>query len=384
MDVALVVMWRNIDRRMASRAAIVLAAVVATGCSGSGSASPTTSTSPPPPSAAATTKPPAPADTSTPPTSPPTPPTSSTSTSTSTSTSPVVARAVAAPAPSGSFSEDFADPHAFADRFDHGWSGQDPATWDASSEPFLEWIGDHDMNCGKPAQTHRAIKITPGLAGKQEVWYQCAPGGDPAKAHLMTSVQTRGYNIAWFTPKQTFTDVKKVCWSQNLTDLGGGKWTQMVIEPVGQVEEQKGDMGLVDPDFWGDPKGPGAGLIPDPAYANVGARMMRGGFELWDSKGWVKGGDGTSISTLLEGFEDKAARFPLCVADNGDGTVTLTMDRPDGAKTARAPGKFPTGEVRVVFEDDSYNPNKHFNAAEQPPDDDHLTWHWDDIQITAG
>jgi hypothetical protein len=361
-------MWRNIDGRWLRRAGLALAAVATVACSGSPRAEPATTT------------------TSAPSTSPTTSTSSTPSTTPSSSASATsVARAAsAAPAPtgSGSFSEDFADPDAFATRFDHGWSGQDPATWPAVAEPFLEWKGDHDMNCGKP-DSHREIRITPGAAGKQAVWYQCAPGGDPAKAHLMTSVQTVGYNIAWFTPKQTFSDVTKVCWSQNLTDLGGGKWTQVIIEPVDQVEAQQGDMGLVDPDFWDDPTGPGTGLIPDPQYGNVGARMMRGGFQFWDSTGWIVGGD-SAITQPLEGFEDKAKRFQLCVTDNGDGTVALSMDRPDGAKTATAPGKFPSGEVRVVFEDDSYNPDKHFNIAEQPPDDDHLTWHWDDIQITAG
>ncbi len=351
-------MWRNIDGRLLRRGGLVAAAMVVAGCSGSSGAEPTTTTRPPPSS------------------------TTIAATTTPSTTSAPVPRA-AAPAPAGSFSEDFADPEAFATRFDHGWSGLDPATLDASADAFVGWKGDHDINCGKPAETYRSIKITPGLAGKQAVWYQCAPSGDPAKAHLMTSVQTRGYNIAWFTPKQMFTDVTKVCWSQNLTDLGGGKWTQMVIEPVAQVAAQKGDMGLVDPDFWGDPKGPGDGLIPDPAFENVGVRFFRGGFQLWDSKGWVQG-DGAAITQLLEGFEDKAARFELCAADNGDGTVTLTMDRPDGAMSATAPAAFPKGQVRVVFEDDSYNPDKHFNAAELPPDDDHLTWHWDDIEITAG
>jgi len=47
-------------------------------------------------------------------------------------------------------------------------------------------------------QTSRTITIGAGAAGKSGVFYACLPGGDPAKGHLMTSVNTTGYNIAWF------------------------------------------------------------------------------------------------------------------------------------------------------------------------------------------
>jgi hypothetical protein len=52
-----------------------------------------------------------------------------------------------------------------------------------------------------------------------------SPDEDPAKLHLMTSVNTEGYVRVWFSPKQTFHNVSKVCWDQNISDLGGGKWT---------------------------------------------------------------------------------------------------------------------------------------------------------------
>ena len=72
------------------------------------------------------------------------------------------------------------------------------------------------------------------------------------------------------------------------------------------------------------------------------------------------------------------------MTDNRNGSVTLTQARPDGAmETHTSPGHFPTGHVRVAFLDDNYNPDKHFNAEGVPPDDTHLTWHWDRIQITS-
>ena len=114
-------------------------------------------------------------------------------------------RATGAPAqnqapPAGlMFSEDFASAAAFSQRFDHGWSGQDPATWPANANPKLSWLGDHDASCGNPAETSRTVTITPGAAGKEGVFYACLPGGDPAKGHVMTSMNTEGYNIAWFS-----------------------------------------------------------------------------------------------------------------------------------------------------------------------------------------
>ena len=69
----------------------------------------------------------------------------------------------------------------------------------------------------------------------------------------MTSVNTEGYNIAWFSPKQTFTNVRQVCWDQNLTDLGGGKWTQVLFLTQDEVARSKGDLGFTSPEFPDDP-----------------------------------------------------------------------------------------------------------------------------------
>ena len=74
------------------------------------------------------------------------------------------------------------------------------------------------------------------MNGDHGLLWWCAPGGDPAKGHLMTGMNTAGYNIVWFSPKVEFTDVRRVCWDQNLTELGGGKWTQVVIATDDQVD----------------------------------------------------------------------------------------------------------------------------------------------------
>ena len=78
----------------------------------------------------------------------------------------------------------------------------------------------------------------------------------------MTTVNTEGYVTVWFSPKQTFRNVSKVCWDQNITDLGGGKWT--VVNFLTPAEYTgKTDLGYTTPDFPGNggptsPQGPAA------------------------------------------------------------------------------------------------------------------------------
>src|SRR5215216_3857568 len=296
----------------------------------------------------------------------PTPTTPTTITRPSTSASTV---------PSGGlmFSEDFASAAAFDQRFDRGWSGQDPATWPLSAGPILSWLGDHDASCGDPMLTSRSITIGAGAAGKGGVFYACLPGGDPAKGHLMTSVNTVGYNIAWFSPKQTFNNVGRVCWDQNLTELGGGKWAQVVLVAKGDADRYGNDLGFVGPGFQ-DPNGPTTKVIP--SVATGGAKLFQGGFEIWRGDD-VTGSLGGGVTTA-----DKAARYRHCMVDNENGTVTLSQARPDGkTATATVPGDLPDGEVRVVFQDDNYNPDKHFDGSERAGPNHPYTWHWDNIQI---
>ena len=48
----------------------------------------------------------------------------------------------------------------------------------------------------------------------------------------MSAINTSGYAITSFSPTQTFSNITKVCWDQNLTDLGGGKWAVLTIVPA--------------------------------------------------------------------------------------------------------------------------------------------------------
>ncbi|MET0825595.1 MAG: hypothetical protein ABWZ89_03680, partial [Acidimicrobiales bacterium] len=96
---------------------------------------------------------------------------------------------------------------------------------------------------------------------------------------------------------------------------------------------------------------------------------------------WDEGGmrhDQEIIGTYAN--EDLSGRYQQCIADNGDGTVTLTQGRDTGPLTQVVEDfSFPDGEVRVVFLDDNYDPPK---DAEYDPAQN--TWHWDNISVEVG
>jgi hypothetical protein len=234
------------------------------------------------------------------------------------------------------------------------------------------------MACGDPMLTSRTIHQS---AGKAETHYQCAPGGDPAKAHLMTSVNTTGYAIAWFSPKQVFTNVTQVCWDQNQTDLGGGKWTQVLFLQPDEYQGQT-DLGYTSPEF------PNTG---GPSTAQGSARngvKLFGDMTMWSLP---NGSDANAfegrwnqfasdsiqhVFNWTQGFSttDKAARFQQCITDNGGGRVTYTDGH--GHSYQQTGVGIPDGPIRVVFEDDNYDPPKRDGYSAS-----NLTWHWDNIRI---
>jgi hypothetical protein len=196
------------------------------------------------------------------------------------------------------------------------------------------------------------------------------PDGDPGKGHLMTSVNTEGYVTVWFSPKQTFENVSGVCWDQNITDLGGGKWT-IVNFLTAPEYAGKTDLAYTSPDF---PKSGGASSTQGSA-AN-GVKFFRGGMNSYTDGKMHGGARGVTVS-------DKAARYKHCVFDNGNGTLTTTTAQPNGRTISRVvSGSIPHGDIRLEFADDSYNPDKHFDAKGVPPNSSDLyTWHWDNIKI---
>ena len=279
----------------------------------------------------------------------------------------------AAPVPSNtftlSFSEDFKTPTSYKERFDYGWSGE----WNAGSMFGVnrnDWHADHGMMCENPNSSHRTIHLTSQEQARDAAVYYCMPGGNEDKGHMMTTVNTEGYVTVWFSPKQIFRNVSKVCWDQNITDLGGGKWT--VVNFLTPPEYAgKTDLGYTSPDF---PKGGGPSSPQGPA-AN-GVKVFRGAMSSYTDGQFQEGARGVIVS-------DKAARYKHCVIDNRNGTLTTTIAQPTGGTISRTvKGKIPDGDIRVQFGDDNYNPDKHFDTKGAKPNSTGLyTWHWDNIEV---
>jgi hypothetical protein len=80
---------------------------------------------------------------------------------------------------------------------------------------------------------------------------------------------------------------------------------------------------------------------------------------------------------------DKAPRYPVCVEDLENGTLRISGQTPQGAFTQTLVGEIPNNATRVVFEQDMYNPDKHYSNAfgvgsnEAPG----YTIHWDDVTV---
>lgn len=299
--------------------------------------------------------------------------------------------------PAGAFSEDFSTPNVFCGiRFDCGVSGE-VAAGALFNDNANDWPGDHDMSCGDPNGTRRTIHVEPGRGLEPgtgdsmwavnrditQAFYQCAPGGDPAKAHAMVSFNTEGYATVWFSPKQIFTNVTRVCWDQNITDLKPEKWTGLLFllpsEYSGPNSQTRGrlDLGYDTHDF---PDGPTA----DQGPAQNGVSTHQGTMTSFSNGG--------NLFSLPRGTNnDKAPRYQHCVIDNGNGTLTMTFNRaasvPDGLPqpkdivTRTGPGSIPDGTIRVVLTDEMYNPDKHQEPPVSRDSSGLYTWHYDNLVV---
>ena len=264
------------------------------------------------------------------------------------------------------FTEDFATPDGL-DRFDfqlHTSSLGEDATLVAPS-----FMGEHDDGCHGP-DTHRTVQGGVGsqtyidVSDSDLIWW-CAPSGDPSSGHFMTALDTADIATLSFSPRQTFTDVTRVCWDQNMNNLGEGKWLNVFVVPESDVAAYGGNLNYLA--ATGDSFGGNDQRVPDGAFNFTwlrGSTMAFTGYnqtmDFWKS-------------TEPGGMDPSPApRFTICLQSGGD----MVIERPDGTTDTMALGaSFPTGQVRVIFQDGSYNPTKH-NGSE-----DHLTWHWDNIVV---
>ena len=270
-------------------------------------------------------------------------------------------------------SEDFVvsfDGNVGLDRFDYGlWHRDDHLVSNQS------WTGDHDTNCGSP-ETQRPIR----RERWQDSFYMC-------RDHMMTAVgETSGYSLAWFTPKQAFTDQTVVSWDVNVTDLGGRQWWEVMIYPESDGDRYSIAAESVDgtdclvctTEDW---VAQTANLLP---YGPGSIVVGTGPSALQDPHIHYDGGEnlyteGTKICAgAFTWFRDSGAcdskktRLTFSITDNQDGTITVDYG---GAFTQTITGSFPAEPWRVAFKDHNYTPDKDGVPAGH-------TWHWDNIKIT--
>jgi hypothetical protein len=268
------------------------------------------------------------------------------------------------------FIETFDTPDAL-DRFDFAIHHAVPY-----KQPIRSWKGDHAADCAPPPST-RQIRLpgdrVPGdgktyTADTGDAVYWCAPDGTPATGHLMTTFDTIDYAQVDFAPKPVFTDVQRVCWDQNMTDLGIRKWTQLVVVDLDTFERNDERMDYVSPRVDEGPASFATKLTGDVFLMEVlgGSTNVRVGHERADPD--------------FRGFltSDKKRRFTICVTDLEDGTVEVQLERDTQVETRIHQGSFPDGPVRVIFQDDTYNAPKSPPTLEVP---DPFTWHWDNVVV---
>lgn len=285
----------------------------------------------------------------------------------------------AAPPPGVAFSADFAQPSGFYDQFDT-YTGN-YCTNGTSCRPeniadsIKEFPGSHNMAC-EPPPTNRTVQIH----DHDNLFWWCAPGADPAKGHVMTGLNTSGYALVSFSPRRSFIDVTEVCWDVSLADLGGGKWFNVVLVPEAiyrshpntnprRAEDGEGPYRLdyVTPGFTSNGE-VGDFNIQD-IEGVIGVKQFRGNLSFYDGPSFFAGwGD-----TFTTGSQ-QSNRYRHCFRDNGNGTVTIEQDRAGTLYRRTAQGAFPDGEVRVIFQDDTYDADKHGGTGL-------YTWHWDNITI---
>ena len=262
------------------------------------------------------------------------------------------------------FGEDFTNPSG-QNRFDYQLhTSMNGAQATTISSTF---IGEHNRDCQGP-DTFRTINGGQAAAtfidvsNSDLIWY-CAPGNDTAKGHMMTALDTTDIATLSFSPKQTFNNVGRVCWDQNMNDLGEGKWVNIFVVPASDVARYGGNLNYAA--ATGLAFGGITQLLPNNAYDFTwlrGTTFVNGAEVMWAS-------NSRGIAT------SSPPRFQICLQNSGR---TLVVRRPDGSTDTLSTGtSFPTGEVKVIFQDASYNPTKH-NGTEN-----HLTWHWDNFIIAT-
>lgn len=303
----------------------------------------------------------------------PTPTTTTVARPTTTTTAP---RGPSSPVSSGGFVDDFStntlDDWVFQLSDGRGWPG-DPRTW----------TGDHATTgpgaCGSPATTRNLrgpdlpgfpipFRFDDQAVRDAGMVYWC----DVGTGHMMTSQLTGGYAHLDFRPDRTFRDVTEVCWDQNVTDMGTGKWTEVAVVSLSTFNTNNGRMDYTNPIRNGDNRPGGWGL-----------KITDGVWKGWFDRGTAFSSNNQNVfdgaNNVQPRTNDKIQRTTHCVTDTGNGTIEMSqgVHGTNRAHTDTLTGSFPGGEVVVIFSDVEYNSTKRdgWDTGEH-------TWHWDTVTIT--
>jgi hypothetical protein len=279
--------------------------------------------------------------------------------------------------------------------------------------------GQHDHACGSP-QTRRTI-LNDGAHTADMIWW-CAPAG-PDTGHFMTAAVTGGYAQTIFSPDRVFNDVRKVCIDASMLPLPR-RWWQVIIVPEATYQNSgwhptSGPWRITNPAARPNPPrmnyaNPGLQSSPASNTLALGPMFFHSDYgphvgQSNEGNGSVNFGqwvDGVSNAYLLSftngslsqfsrtgqsdggsflTTNDPAPRFTQCLEQVGPTTIRHTNKLPNGeTRVIDLTGDLPSGAVRVIFQDDTYDT---FNGIE---DDSQVingtlsTTHWDNIRIEHG
>ena len=186
--------------------------------------------------------------------------------------------------------------------------------------------------------------------------YYCAPGNDPAKGHVMTVVETEGVWSVVLPEAGVHRRPQGVLRHQHQRQDRCRKWINAWIVPTSSLAANGGRFDFADaPDLDPEQQVPG----PDDFHFKYfsGSLIGPNGFDWWE---WHRQAS------------ESATRFTQCVEQTAPGQLTYTRDFPvdtngDGimdpgvaeTDTRTGPGEPARRPVRVIFQDGSYNPDKH-------------------------
>jgi hypothetical protein len=286
--------------------------------------------------------------------------------------------------------------------------------------PMPTFQGQHDHSCGAP--TTRRTLTNDGQNGDM-IWW-CAPGG-PDTGHFMTAAVTGGYAQTIFSPARSFTNVKKVCIDASALPLPR-RWWQVVIVPEATYQNSGWHptsgpwaitnpanrpnpprMNYANPGLQSSPASNSLALGPMSYHSDYGPHIgaSNEGTGTVNYSQWVDGVNAAYLLTNTNGSlvqlsrlgetpmqggavvatNDGAPRFTHCLEQIDADTIRHTDELPNGTiRTLDLAGDLPDGQVRVIFQDDTYDTFNGIEDDSQVINGNLSTTHWDNITVTEG